>query len=137
MKTSLAKLTLISFASLGSLLAGQAPAPPAPAAAPQTHRAVDPQKQLNHLTRKLALTGDQQSQILPILTDRRVQADSINGDAALTQKQRYAKLKAVRGDSESRIRNILTDTQRAAYDQMEQQARDQARTRRRTSTAVQ
>jgi protein CpxP len=112
------------------MLAAQAPGGNAAAPQEQTHRTVDPQKQLDHLAKKLALSADQQGQILPILTDRQQQIAAINSDTTLTEKQRHAKMKAVRSDSESRLRNVLTDTQRASYDQMQQQARERAQARR-------
>jgi hypothetical protein len=37
---------------------------------------------------------------------------------------------AVRSDAESRLRNALTDTQRAAYDQMVQEARERAKAKK-------
>lgn len=125
MRSILAKLAVVALVTIGTLVAQSA------------HPGPDPQKQVNHLTRKLALTADQQSQILPILTDRKAQVEGVNTDTTLTPKQRNAKLKAVRADSESRLRNVLTDTQRAAYDQMREQERERARTKKLTGTAVQ
>jgi hypothetical protein len=125
MKTTFAKLILISGAAMGTLLFAQTPDQPAP-----VHKAANPQMQLNHLTRKLALTADQQSQLLPILTARDEQVASINSDASLSQKDRHAKLMAVRSDAEARLRNVLTDTQRAAYDQMQQEARERAKAKK-------
>ncbi len=55
-------------------------------------------------------------------------------DTSLTERDRRTKLKAVREDSESRLRNVLTDTQRASYDQMKQEARERAKTRRQATT---
>jgi len=127
MKTTFAKLILISGAAMGTLLFAQAPDQPAPA---PVHKAANPQQQLNHLTRKLALTADQQSQLLPILTSRDEQVASINSDTTLSPKDRHAKLMAVRGDSETRLRNVLTDTRRAAYDQMLQEARERAKAKK-------
>jgi len=125
MKTTFAKLILISGAAMGTLLFAQAPEQSAP-----VHKAANPQQQLNHLTRKLALTADQQSQLLPILTSRDEQVAGINSDTTLSPKERHAKLMAVRTDSESRLRNVLTDTQRAAYDQMQQEARERAKAKK-------
>ena len=138
MKNSFLRFALLSTAAIGTVLAAQQapsdnPAPPPPQAQPR--HTVDPQKQLNHLSKKLALSSDQQNQILPILTDRQQQAAAIDSDSSLDQKQRRAKLKAVRSDSESRLRNVLNDNQRSTYDQMQQQAR--ARTQERRQTTVQ
>jgi hypothetical protein len=44
-------------------------------------------------------------------------------------------LKAVRSDSEAKLRNVLTDTQRAAYDEMQQEARERAKTRKQSTVS--
>jgi periplasmic protein CpxP/Spy len=131
MKNTFAQLLMISVAAAGTLAFAQdqstTPAPQtAPATAP-SHHVATPQHELNHLTRKLALTGDQQNQILPILTDRQQQVNSIYGDTSLSKKERHAKLMAVRNDSESKLRNVLTDAQRTAYDQMKQEEHERAK----------
>jgi len=125
MKITFAKLILICGTAAGTLLVAQTPDQPAP-----VHKAANPQQQLNHLSKKLALTADQQTQLLPILTSRDEQVASINSDTTLTPKERHARLVAVRSDAESRLRNALTDTQRAAYDQMVQEARERAKAKK-------
>jgi septal ring factor EnvC (AmiA/AmiB activator) len=130
MKATFATIILFSSLAMGGALCAQTP----DVSAPQ-HRPANPQQQLNHLTRKLALSADQQSQLLPILTDRDQQVSSINTDSSLTPKERHAKLVAVRNDAQSRLRGVLTDTQRAAYDQMQQEARERAKTKRLTSVS--
>ena len=130
MKTSLVKFTLATFAVLGTLAFAQSPNEPTPATPPASHHMVDPQKQVSRLAKKLALTADQQNQILPILTDRQQQVSTIMNDSTLSQADRHAKLKTVRSDSETKLRSVLTDTQRTAYDQMQQEARERAQTRR-------
>lgn len=124
-----------SFCAASLLMAQTPNSDPAqtPAAAREAHQA-DPQKQLDHLSKKLALTADQQSQILPILNERAQQMAAIREDSSLSQKDRHQKMHALRADSESHLRAVLTDTQRAAYDQMRQDQREHARTRRETST---
>jgi hypothetical protein len=128
MKTTFSKLILA--ASIATLLLAQTPDP-----APPAHRPANPQQQLNRLTKKLALTADQQSQLLPILTSRDNQISGINSDTTLSQKERHARVLAVRNDAESRLRNVLTDTQRAAYEQMEQQAREHAKAKKQATVS--
>jgi Spy/CpxP family protein refolding chaperone len=130
MKTTFASFILIS--ALSGVLFAQTPdsAPP-----PPPHHDANPQQQINRLTKKLALTADQQSQILPILQNRDQQVSAIYNDATLSQKDRHARLSAVRNDAQSQLRNVLTDTQRAAYDQMEQEARERAKAKRQTGVS--
>jgi len=130
MKHSVITLTLLLATAFGTILAAQQPQ-----AQEQSHRPMDPQKQLDHLAKKLVLTADQQTQILPILNDRQQQVTAIQSDLTLSDKDRRSKVKAIRSDSESKIRNILTDTQRSAYDEMQQQSRDRAKARKQTGVS--
>lgn len=81
----------------------------------------DPAKQVQHLTKKLNLTADQQNQILPILQNRQQQMESLRNDTSLSAEDRRAKFKAIREDSDAKIRAVLTDDQKKTYDQMQQQ----------------
>lgn len=84
----------------------------------------DPNKEVQHLTKKLNLTADQQNQILPILTSRQQQMEGIRNDSSLSAQDRRAKFRAVREDSDSKIRAVLNDDQKKTYDQMQQQMRE-------------
>jgi protein CpxP len=84
----------------------------------------DPNKQVQHLTKKLNLTADQQNQILPILTSRQQQMESIRKDSSLSAQDRREKFRAVREDSDGKIRAVLNDDQKKTYDQMQQQMRE-------------
>ena len=97
--------------------------------ATQTHRQIDPQRQLKVLTKKLQLTADQQNQLLPILQDRATQMQSIRSDASLSQADRRAKLKSLKDDSNSKIEALLNDQQKQTYEQMKQRSHDHMRNR--------
>jgi protein CpxP len=135
MKNTFVKLILITGAAMGTVLYGQSAdqSAPAPQAAAPVRHQVTPEQTLKHLAKKLALTSDQQNQLLPVLTDRQQQISAIQSDGTLTKKEQHAKLVAVRSDSESRIRMVLTDTQRTAYDEMKQEQRERAKTQRMTA----
>ncbi len=90
----------------------------------------DPNTQVQKLSKRLNLTGDQQNQLLPILTARQQQMQSIRSDSSLSPQDRHAKMRTVREDSESRIRALLTDSQRQTYDQMQQHMRERAKEHR-------
>jgi hypothetical protein len=106
--------------------AGLAPAAPlpqeAPAVAPTSHRA-DPSQQLRRLTKKLNLTSEQQNQLLPILTDRQQQMTALLNDGSLSAQDRHAKARALREDSDSKIKAVLNDNQKQQYQQMRQHRR--------------
>ena len=90
---------------------------------------MDPNQQVQRLTKRLNLTADQQSQLLPILTERRQQMTSIRSDSSLSAQDRHAKMRAVRESSEAKIRALLTDSQKQTYDQMQQKMHERARQR--------
>lgn len=103
----------------------QAPqAQAAPSQAEGRSRQFDPNRQVRHMTKKLNLTADQQQQLLPILTERNQQMQAIRNDSSLSQQDRHAKMLAVREDSQSKIKTMLTPDQQKTYDGMLQQARE-------------
>ena len=129
MKNTFVRLILISGAAMGTVLCGQNAdqSAQAPQASAPVRRQATPEQTMKHLTKKLALTSDQQSQLLPILTDRQQQVSAIQSDTTLTKKEQHARIVALRNDAESRIRMVLTDAQRAAYDEMRQEERERAK----------
>jgi protein CpxP len=107
----------------GAGLAQAAPLPQeAPAAASASHRA-DPSQQLKRLTKRLNLTSEQQDQLLPILTDRQQQMTAVMNDSSLSAQDRHAKMQALRGDSDSKIKAVLNDDQKQQYEQMREHRR--------------
>jgi periplasmic protein CpxP/Spy len=120
-------LTLCIAAALGVGAAVAAPQDQSPAPEPpanQGQRHMDPARQLKMLTKRLNLTDDQQKQLLPILTDRQQQFDSIRNDSSLAPKDRGEKMRSVREDTDGKIKAILNDSQKQTYEQMQQQMRE-------------
>jgi periplasmic protein CpxP/Spy len=108
---------------LGSGLALAAPLPQeAPASAPAAHRP-DPDQQVQRLAKRLNLTAEQQNQLLPIITERQRQMTALRNDSSLSAQDRRAKLRALREDSNSKIKTVLTDSQKQQYEQMRQHRR--------------
>lgn len=85
------------------------------------HHRADPNRRLHFLTKKLNLTGDQQKQILPLLTQQQEQMRQIFGDHSLARKDRFAKMRAVREQTVSGIKAVLNDQQKQQWEQMRQQ----------------
>ena len=130
MRKQIFTLALSSLFGLGVAIA--APQATAPAqsqdqsTAPQNgrwagHHEADPAKEVQHLTKKLNLTADQQNQILPILQDRQQQMEKVRNDTSLSAQDRREKFRAIREDSDNKVRAVLTDDQKKTYDQMQQQ----------------
>ena len=102
----------------------------APAAQQHEHRPVDPNRQIKMLSKRLNLSADQQNQILPILTDRQQQMSAIFADNSLSPQDRHSKMRAIREDSDVKIRAVLNDSQKQTYDQMLRQQRERMQQRR-------
>jgi Spy/CpxP family protein refolding chaperone len=131
MRKQIFSLALSTIFGLGMAMAAPQNAAPAPqsqdqSAAPQNGRwagrhEADPNKEVQRMTKKLNLTSAQQDQILPILTSRQQQMESIRSDNSLSAQDRRAKFRAVREDSDTKIRAVLNDDQKSKYDQMQKQ----------------
>lgn len=131
MKKQICTLTLSALFGLGAAMAAPvAQDQPAQGAQNAGRHQPDPNRQIQRLTKKLNLTADQQNQILPILTARQQQMQSIWSDNLLSQQDRRAKMRAVREDSDAKIRAVLNDSQKQTYDQMQQQMRERAKEHR-------
>ena len=86
-------------------------------------RQFDPQRQVERLAKRLQLTSEQQSQLLPILSQRAEHVKAIRNDTTLSATDRRAKMRDLRQESEAQIKNVLTDTQKQQYAAMMQQRR--------------
>ncbi len=106
---------------------------PAPDQTMARRHAPDPARQVKHLTRQLGLNADQQTQLLPILTDRAQQRQAILADQSLSQQDRHSKMVSLRQDSDAKIKALLTDSQKQKYDQLQQQMRERMQQRHSSS----
>ena len=91
------------------------------------HGQPDPQRRVERLTKRLGLTSEQQSQLLPILSQQAEQMKALKSDTSLSDTDRRAKMREVRQASNTQIRSVLTDSQKQQYDAMLQQARSHAK----------
>jgi periplasmic protein CpxP/Spy len=92
-----------------------------------THRQPDPQRQMEHLTKRLGLTSEQQNQLLPILSQQAEQVKAVRSDTSLSETDRRAKMRELRQATNKEVRNVLTDSQKQQYDAMLQKARSHAK----------
>jgi Spy/CpxP family protein refolding chaperone len=131
MKNRLFGLALSTLFGLGvALAAPQAQDQPGSQGHYAGRQAPDPDRQVRMYAKRLNLTSDQQAQLLPILTARQQQVESIRSDSSLSGQDRRAKMQAVRQDTDAKIRALLNDSQKQAFDQMQQQMREHNRERR-------
>jgi protein CpxP len=77
-----------------------------------------PEAMLEHLTKELNLTDDQQAKIKPILEEHLKQMDQARQDTSLPQEDRRAKMKQIHEDMISQARPILNPDQQKKLDEM-------------------
>jgi Spy/CpxP family protein refolding chaperone len=82
------------------------------------HHNMNPDKQAEHLAKKLNLTKDQEQQIKPILEDRKQKVESLRADSTLAPKDRHEKMRAIQQDSKNKIEAVLNDSQKQQFEQM-------------------
>ena len=86
------------------------------------HRGMmNPDRQLEHLTKKLSLSADQQTQIKPILVDRQQKMQALWQDQSLSQQDRHAKADAIRQDTRTRLEAALNDQQKQQFEALQAQ----------------
>jgi periplasmic protein CpxP/Spy len=85
---------------------------------------MDPDRQLEHMTKQLNLTADQQSQIKPLLVDRQQKMQALWQNQSLSREDRRSQMQAIRQDSETKITAVLTDEQKQKYQAMQERMRE-------------
>ena len=75
-------------------------------------------QRLQMLTQQLNLTSDQQQQIKPILDNESQQMQALHSDSSLSQQDRMSKMQAIRENTNSQIKPILTPDQQTKWQQM-------------------
>jgi Spy/CpxP family protein refolding chaperone len=82
------------------------------------HGPMTPEMQLEHLTRALDLSADQQAQVKPILETRRQQMMQLHQDQSTSREDKMAKMKTLDEDAHSKIAALLNDQQKAKFQKM-------------------
>lgn len=82
------------------------------------HGPMSPDKELEHLTKQLSLSSDQQTQIKPILQDRQDQMRQIHEDNSLARPDKMAKMKTLDDSSNTKLEAVLNADQKTKYEKM-------------------
>lgn len=139
MKKTLVALAVAASFSLGMnvtpLFAQNAPPPPPPPMQQgmgnmqhgMHHHRMTPEAWLEHLTRMLNLTTEQQTQIKPILVERDQKMQAIWKDQSLTRAQQREQMMAEGKDSRTKIEAVLNPDQKQKYDTMLHQRMERMR----------
>jgi len=132
-------LALSTVFSIGTVLAAPQDAPPA---APQDQapsadgggrgprQAMDPDRMVQQMAKRLNLSDDQVTQIRPIVTEQMSQMTAMRSDTSIAPRDKMAKMMSLRADTATKIKALLTPEQRTQYDAMQQQQMDRMRQQR-------
>ena len=84
---------------------------------------------VNGLAKRLSLTEDQKSKILPIIVERRRKIQEVWSSSTLFVRQKQGQVRGINEDSDRRINALLTGEQQKAYAALEQERKVQRRLR--------
>jgi hypothetical protein len=109
MRNRLFTLALGGLLTLGVSGAAMAQDNAAPAPAPGQEQGrgpgrMNPDRQLEHMTRELGLSADQQNQIRPLLVDRQQKMEAVFQDQSIAQQDRRARMQSIRRKARARSR---------------------------------
>jgi protein CpxP len=110
----------VSGVALAQDTAGPAQEPGQPGRGPMR---MDPNRQLEHMTKELGLSADQQAQIKPVLVDRQQKMEALFQDQSVSREDRHAKMMSIRQDSTARIQAVLNDQQKQKFAAMQEHMR--------------
>ena len=77
------------------------------------------QAMLDHMTKELNLTSDQQTKIKTILDDQQKQAQALRDDTSLSQQDRMSKMRDIHKSTMEQVRAQLTADQQTKFDEMQ------------------
>jgi protein CpxP len=78
-------------------------------------------EQVQHMTQKLNLTSDQQSQVKSILENERQQMEALHNDTSTAEQDKRQKFQTMRQENSTKIRDVLNDDQKKKYDAMQKE----------------
>jgi periplasmic protein CpxP/Spy len=129
MKRIILPLSLALSLSCGAAFAQQADPAQAPQQAPATegyahnHHAPNPQKQAEHLSKKLNLTADQTAKIEPILAQRDQQMQALWQNQQLAPQDRHQQIRSINETAEQHMATVLSPDQMAQLKAMRRNGR--------------
>ncbi len=119
MKKVLLCALAIAIACCGSVLFAQdtmAPNQGQSAGAGHHGMMISPDQRLQHMTKTLNLTEDQQQKIKPILEQEQQQMQSLHQDTSMSQPDRMSKMREMRQSTNEQIKAVLTPDQQKKWE---------------------
>ncbi len=77
------------------------------------------QGMLDHMTKELNLSSDQQAKIKTILDDQQKQAQALREDTSMSQQDRMSKMRDIHKSTMAQVRAQLTADQQTKFDEMQ------------------
>jgi len=124
MKKNAVRFLIAAFAFAVLSLPALAQAPNSGESGGRHHGMPTVEERVQHLTKKLNLTDDQQTKVKSILENQQSEANSLRQDTSLSQQDRRAKFMQIHQTTQQSIRDVLTDEQKAKFDQMQEQRQE-------------
>jgi len=87
--------------------------------APAAHRMPTPDQRLQHMTKTLSLTDDQQQKIKPLLESESQQIQSLRQDTTMSKQDRMAKVQQIRQSTDTQINGVLNKDQQQKWQEMQ------------------
>ena len=81
-------------------------------------------ERVQHLTKMLNLSTDQQAKVKSIFEDQQNQMASLKQNTSMSQEDRRAKFQAIHQDTHQKIQALLNDDQKAKFEQMQAQRKE-------------
>jgi protein CpxP len=110
----LAAFALLAVPAAGTLHAQDAQGPPAGARRQQ----MSPEQQVDRLATQLSLTPDQKTKIMAIYQDNQDKMTAMRNDSSADQSTMRDKMMEMRTAQTTAVKAVLTDDQKAKYDEM-------------------
>lgn len=83
------------------------------------------EKRMQHLTKELNLTKEQQEKIRPIIEKEMKDIRDVRENTSLTQEQKMEKIKVIHQGTQAEVNKILTPEQQKKYAEMQEKAREE------------
>ena len=83
------------------------------------HHQMDPAQRVQHLTKKLNLSADQQTKIQGLLQDEQSQMQNLRQDTSMSKEDRRSKFMEMHKNTDDQIRATLNADQQKKWDEMQ------------------
>jgi protein CpxP len=79
---------------------------------------MNPEAQIEHLTKELSLTDDQKAKIEPLMKEQFKQMQALRDDTSIPREQKMPKMREIHEGFVSQVRGILNEEQQKKLDKM-------------------